>query len=108
MSGGIEVWRRHRTSYSFATGITRSKSLRLLTGDSCPFDEDGVLRVRVRAANAGYMLRRWTVDCSPEHQLKGLEYALWLRDPLALYGASNAQLAPGYKDPKAEREIKAL
>lgn len=26
-----------------------------------PFDEDGVLRVRVRAANAGYMLRRWSV-----------------------------------------------
>lgn len=73
-----------------------------------PFDEDGVLRVRVRAANAGYMLRRWTVDCSPDHHLKGLEFALWLRDPLALYGASNAQLAPGYKDPKAEREIKAL
>ena len=69
---------------------------------------EGVLRVRVRAANAGYMLRRWTVDCSPDHNLKGLEYALWLRDPLALYGASNAQLAPGYKDPRSNREIKAL
>lgn len=69
---------------------------------------DGVLRVKVRAANAGYILRRWTVDCSPDHNLKGLEYALWLRDPLALYGASNAQLAPGYKDPRSSREIKAL
>lgn len=73
-----------------------------------PFDEDGVLRVRVRAANAGYMLRRWSVDCSADHQLRGLEYALWLRDPLVLYGASNAQLAPGYKDPKSDREIKSL
>lgn len=72
------------------------------------FPSDGVLRVRVRAANAGYMLRRWTVDCSTDHHLKGLEYALWLRDPLALYGASNAQLAPGYKDPRSDREIKAL
>ena len=70
--------------------------------------EDGVLRVRVRAANAGYMLRRWSVDCSMDHHLRGLEYALWLRDPLALYGASNAQLAPGYKDPRSDREIKAL
>lgn len=70
--------------------------------------EDGVLRVRVRAANAGYMLRRWTVDCSMDHRLKGLEYALWLRDPLTLYGANNAQLAPGYKDPRSDREIKAL
>ena len=72
------------------------------------FPTDGVLRVRVRAANAGYMLRRWTVDCSTDHHLKGLEYALWLRDPLSLYGASNAQLAPGYQDPRSAREITAL
>lgn len=70
--------------------------------------EDGVLRVRVRAANAGYMLRRWTVDCSKDHHLRGLEYALWLRDPLVLYGASNAQLAPGYQDPRSDRKVKAL
>ena len=72
---------------------------------------DGVMRVKVRAANAGYMLRRWTVDCSPDHSLTGLEYALWLKDPLTLYGASNAQLAPGYKDPRAVAEaspIKAM
>ena len=71
----------------------------------------GVLKVNVRAANAGYMLRRWSVDCSPDHSLKGLEYALWLRDPLALYGASNAYLALGYKDPRPEgpsRIIKAM
>ncbi|WP_288092290.1 hypothetical protein [Thiomonas sp.] len=55
------------------------------------------------------MLHSWTVGCSSDHHhLKGLEYALWLSYPLALYGASNAQLAPGYKDPKARREIKAL
>ncbi len=72
---------------------------------------NGVLHVKVRAANAGYMLRRWSVDCSPDHSLRGLEYALWLQDPLALYGASNAALAPGYKDPKAESRagsIKAM
>lgn len=69
---------------------------------------DGVLRVAVRAANAGYMLRRWSVDCSPDHSLRGLEFALWLRDPLALYGASNAQLAPGYIDPKSQRVVAAL
>lgn len=62
--------------------------------------DGGVLRVRVRAANVGYMLRRWSVDCSPDHRLEGPEYALWLRDPLALYGASNAVLAPGYRDPR--------
>jgi len=73
-----------------------------------PFPEDGVLRVRVRAANAGYMLRRWSVDCSADHSLRGMEYALCLRDPLMLYGASNAHLAPGYKDPRSDREVKAL
>lgn len=71
------------------------------------FPSDGVLRVSVRAANAGYMLRRWTVDCSVDHRLKGLEYALWLKDPLVLYGASNAQLAPGYEAPRSSREIQA-
>lgn len=60
---------------------------------------DGVLRVRARAATVGYMLRRWSVDCSPDHSLKGKEYALWLRDPLVLYGASNAIVAPGYRPP---------
>ena len=62
---------------------------------------DGVLKVRVRAANVGYMLRRWNVDCSPDHSLVGPEHALWLRDPLVLYGATNAILAPGYRDPRA-------
>ena len=64
---------------------------------------DGVLRVTVRAAHAGYLLRLWSVDCSPDHRLHGPEYALWLRDPLALYGSSNAQLAPGYVNPKGGR-----
>ncbi len=72
---------------------------------------DGVLKVKVRAANAGYMLRRWSVDCSPDHSLRGPEYALWLSDSLALYGASSAALAPGYQDPRPggpHRVVKAL
>jgi len=60
---------------------------------------DGVLRIKVRAANAGYMLRRWNVDCSPDRSLQGPEYALSLVDPLVLYGAANALLAPGYRPP---------
>lgn len=61
---------------------------------------DGVLRIKVRAAQAGYLLRLWSVDCSPDHRLQGPEFALWLRDSLALYGATNAHLAPGYQAPK--------
>lgn len=64
---------------------------------------DGVLKVRVRAANAGYMLQQWHVDCSPDHSLVGPEYTLWLRDPLVLYGADTAHLAPGYKVPATRK-----
>lgn len=58
--------------------------------------QDGAIRVRVRAAIAGYMLLRWGVDASPDHCLQGHEYRLWLKDHLALYGVKNAVLAPGY------------
>ncbi|MBF6986737.1 WYL domain-containing protein [Cupriavidus sp. IK-TO18] len=56
----------------------------------------GMLALKLRAATAGYMLRRWSVDCSPDHSLRGSEYRLWLKDHLALYGVKNALLAPGY------------
>ncbi|WP_320151618.1 WYL domain-containing protein [uncultured Tolumonas sp.] len=57
---------------------------------------DGVLRMRLRAATAGYTLRKWSVDCSPNHSLRGHEYRLWLKDHLALYGVRSAILAPGF------------
>ena len=62
---------------------------------------DGSIRMRVRAAVAGYMLRRWSVDCSPDHCLKEEQYRLWLSDPLALYGVESASLAPGYRLPES-------
>ncbi|MCR3909951.1 WYL domain-containing protein [Aeromonas hydrophila] len=61
--------------------------------------QGGILKVKLRAATAGYILRKWSVDCSPDHSLRGDEYRLWLRDPLALYGVVNATLAPGYRAP---------
>lgn len=60
----------------------------------------GVLALKLRAATAGYMLRRWSVDCSPDHRLRGPEYRLWLKDHLALYGVKNALFAPGYVAPE--------
>lgn len=57
---------------------------------------DGVLHMKLRAATAGYILRKWSVDCSADHSLRGAEYRLWLKDPLAIYGVKNAVLAPGY------------
>lgn len=58
--------------------------------------QDGVLKLRMRAALAGYALRQWGVDCSPDHRLRGPDNRLWLRDHLALYGVETAVLAPGY------------
>ena len=66
----------------------------------------GSIRIRVRAAVAGYMLLRWSVDCSPNHRLKEEQYRLWLSDPLALYGVENATLAPGYQAPAAKTSRK--
>ena len=63
-----------------------------MTGDT--------LRLRVRAAVAGYMLQRWSVDCSPDHRLADEQYRLWLADPLTLYGVESAALAPGYQPPQ--------
>lgn len=62
--------------------------------------EGGILRVRIRAALAGYLLRSWNVDCTDDHRLKGPEYQLWLRNPQALYGVVNLTIAPGYEPPE--------
>lgn len=55
------------------------------------------LNINVRAAVAGYLLRRWNIDCSEKHSLKGNEYHLWLKNYQALYGVDNLVIAPGYK-----------
>jgi hypothetical protein len=59
---------------------------------------DGVLNFEVRAALAGYLLRRWNVDCTESVSLKVAEYQLWLRNQQTLYGAENVAIAPGYKE----------
>lgn len=55
----------------------------------------GVLPARSRAALVGYLLRRWNVDCTPDHSLDPAEHHLWLRNKETLYGVSSAVLAPG-------------
>lgn len=56
---------------------------------------DGVLRIKSRAALAGYVLRRWNIDSSPDHHLDPAAHHLWLRNPQTLYGVESAALAPG-------------
>lgn len=59
---------------------------------------NGMLKIQVRAAVAGYVLRHWNIDCSPSHQLKGPEFHLWLENTPTLYGVENLAIAPGYND----------
>lgn len=56
----------------------------------------GKLRVTLRAAVAGYVLRQWQVDCSPDARLRGQEFRLWLENATQLDGVENAVLAPGF------------
>ncbi|GAB2698980.1 YafY family protein [Aliiglaciecola aliphaticivorans] len=58
----------------------------------------GVLKVEIRAATAGYLLRQWHVDCSKAHSLRGTEYQLWLKNTPTLYGVGNLNLAPGFNE----------
>ncbi|MGZ4996590.1 MAG: WYL domain-containing protein [Methylobacter sp.] len=87
---------------------TRIVELELVPHPDQPYPEitemdyamtNGVLNIKLRAATAGYTLRKWSVDCSSDHRLHGHEFRLWLRDPLSLYGVKNAVLAPGYRTP---------
>lgn len=57
---------------------------------------DGSLKMQVRAAVAGYVLRQWQVDCSVGATLAGAEFRLRLADLQKLEGVDNSVLAPGY------------
>jgi len=64
--------------------------------------KQGVLKKRVRAALAGYVLRRWNVDCSSNHELEGEEYHLHCQNietlkKLSELEISTLTLAPGFK-----------
>lgn len=58
---------------------------------------NGMLKIFVRAAVAGYVLRHWNIDCSPGHELQGAEFHLWLKNTPTLYDVENLAIAPGYR-----------
>ena len=61
--------------------------------------QQGQLKVSVRGAVAGYVMRQWQVDCSPNASMRGQEIRLRLADHATLHGAGSAALAPGYQPP---------
>ncbi|EBY8682528.1 TPA: WYL domain-containing protein [Proteus mirabilis] len=56
---------------------------------------EGVMKVEIRAATAGYLLRQWNVDCSTNATLKDGGAQLHLKNRATLYGVKNIMLAPG-------------
>ncbi|EKF9435965.1 WYL domain-containing protein [Vibrio cholerae] len=56
----------------------------------------GVMKVEIRAATAGYLLRLWNVDCSETAYLSTSHCQLALNNRAALYGVQNLAIAPGY------------
>ena len=58
--------------------------------------QQGQLKVSLRGAVAGYVMRQWQVDCSPDASMRGQEIRLRLADPVQLHGAGSAALAPGF------------
>ncbi|UQN44574.1 WYL domain-containing protein [Agarivorans sp. B2Z047] len=58
---------------------------------------EGGLKLEVRAALAGYLLRQWNVDCSKQHSLSGGEYQLALKDSKVLANVSGLSIAPGWQ-----------
>jgi hypothetical protein len=59
--------------------------------------QDGIIRHKVRAAMAGYVLRLWNVDCTEDHSLDGGEYQLWLKNLEAVRNIESMHMAPGFK-----------
>ena len=58
--------------------------------------KDGMLVLDMRAPLVGYALRRWAVDCTPNHVLDPRSHHLYLSNPQTLYGVESAALVPGF------------
>ncbi|MCY4613944.1 MAG: WYL domain-containing protein [Nitrospira sp.] len=52
--------------------------------------------VEIRAAMAGYFLRLWNVDCSPDASLRGKAYQYVLANMAEVAKVADLRLAPGY------------
>lgn len=73
--------KEHKTPIEFEHGMT-----------------NGVLKHKVRAAMAGYILRLWNVDCSiniPKENAN--EYQLWLKNTADITRMADINIAPNYK-----------
>ena len=64
----------------------------------------GSLRMKLRAATAGYILRQWSVDCSPDHSLRGYEFRLWLEESPGAVRRQERCVGAGLPGPERRQE----
>ncbi|MGK5020931.1 WYL domain-containing protein [Janthinobacterium sp. LB2P10] len=65
---------------------------------------DGLQKIKTRAALAGHVLRRWSIDTSPDHRLDPDSHHLSLRNTPILYGVESAMPAPGVEPLEPSRD----
>ncbi|CAM4452808.1 WYL domain-containing protein [Shewanella livingstonensis] len=81
--------------------VLHPTNVRYTQAIECDYGMDqGLLKLEVRSALTGYILRRWNVDCSENATQYSPEHHLWLRNRATLYGVDNLHLASGYDELK--------
>ncbi|MDA8621481.1 WYL domain-containing protein [Psychrosphaera sp.] len=75
----------HPNNVSFSTAVEMDYGM-----------TDGKKTLKVRAAMAGYLLRRWNVDCTQNASLNSPEYQLYLANIDSLANIPELSIAPGY------------
>ena len=71
--------------------------------DSQSFETGEIREVHIRSAMAGYFLRLWNVDCSPDSRLTGQEYQYKLSNLDEVSKSTDLSIAPGYTCPATSR-----
>ena len=59
---------------------------------------DGSMKITLRKAVVGYVLRHWNVDSTPDHSLDGKHFQLWLKNRNSIDGIEEIILAPGIEN----------
>jgi hypothetical protein len=82
-----------------STGFSMNSDPRVKHPEAIEADyqmKDVMLVLDMRAPLVGYALRRWAVDCTPNHVLDPRSHHLYLSNPQTLYGVESAALVPGF------------
>jgi hypothetical protein len=89
--------------------VPHPKNVKFSQAVECDYGmEQGVLKLEVRSALTGYILRRWNVDCSENATQLSPEHQLWLQNRATLYGVDNLHLASGYTELETKLSSRAL